>query len=69
MGTAYLAATYLEQIEFDKSKLVYVIGSTGITQELDDVGIKYLPIGVRFLSCIFYHFYEILILKSRYPSH
>ena len=49
MGTAYLAATYLEQIEFDKSKLVYVIGSTGITQELDDVGIKYLPIGVRFL--------------------
>ena len=49
MGTAYLAATYLEQIEFDKSKLVYVIGSTGITQALDDVGIKYLPIGVRFL--------------------
>jgi len=46
VGTAYLAATYLEQIEFDKSKLVYVIGSTGITQELDDVGIKYLPIGI-----------------------
>jgi len=45
VGTAYLAATYLEQIEFDKSKLVYVIGSAGITQELDDVGIKYLPIG------------------------
>ena len=46
VGTAYLAATYLEQINFDKSKLVYVVGSSGITQELDDVGIKYLPIGV-----------------------
>merc|ERR1719270_2743545 len=45
VGTAYLAATYLEQIGFDKSKKVYVVGSTGITQELDDVGIKYLPIG------------------------
>jgi len=45
VGTAYLAATYLEQINFDKSKLVYVVGSSGITQELDDVGIKYLPIG------------------------
>jgi len=46
VGTAYLAAAYLEQIGFDKNKLVYVVGSTGITQELDDVGIKYLPIGV-----------------------
>jgi len=45
VGTAYLAAAYLEQIGFDKNKLVYVVGSTGITQELDDVGIKYLPIG------------------------
>jgi len=46
IGTAYLAAAYLEEVGFDKSKLVYVVGSTGITQELDDVGIKYLPIGV-----------------------
>ena len=46
VGTAYLAASYLEQIGFDKTKLVYVVGSSGITQELDDVGIKYLPIGV-----------------------
>lgn len=45
VGTAYLAATYLEQAGFDKKKLVYVVGSAGITQELDDVGIKYLPIG------------------------
>ena len=41
-----MAAAYLEEVGFDKSKLVYVVGSTGITQELDDVGIKYLPIGV-----------------------
>ena len=47
VGTAYLAAAYLEETGFDKSKLVYVVGSSGITQELDDVGIKYLPIGVR----------------------
>lgn len=45
IGTAYLAAAYLEESGFDKSKLVYVVGSSGITQELDDVGIKYLPIG------------------------
>lgn len=45
VGTAYLAAAYLEETGFDKSKLVYVVGSSGITQELDDVGIKYLPIG------------------------
>jgi len=45
IGTAYLAATYLEDCGFDKSKKVYIVGSTGITQELDDVGIKYLPIG------------------------
>ena len=29
IGTAYLAAAYLEQINFDKTKLVYVVGSTG----------------------------------------
>ena len=49
VGTAYLAATYLDQIGFDKTKLVYVVGSSGITQELDDVGIKYLPIGVNWI--------------------
>ena len=49
IGTAYLAAAYLEEVCFDKSKMVYVVGSTGITQELDDVGINYLPIGVRHL--------------------
>jgi len=46
VGTAYLAAEYLVQQKFDKeNKIVYVVGSSGITQELDDVGIKYLPIG------------------------
>ena len=32
-GTAYLAATYLEDTGFDKTKKVYVVGSSGITQE------------------------------------
>ncbi|XP_023330012.1 glycerol-3-phosphate phosphatase isoform X4 [Eurytemora carolleeae] len=45
IGTAYLAASYLEDCGFDKTKKVYVVGSAGITQELDDVGIQYLPIG------------------------
>ncbi|XP_023330010.1 glycerol-3-phosphate phosphatase isoform X2 [Eurytemora carolleeae] len=47
IGTAYLAASYLEDCGFDKTKKVYVVGSAGITQELDDVGIQYLPIGVE----------------------
>lgn len=45
VGTAYLAAAYLDNQKFDKNKLVYVVGSSGITQELDDLGIKYLPVG------------------------
>ncbi|XP_023330013.1 4-nitrophenylphosphatase isoform X5 [Eurytemora carolleeae] len=47
IGTAYLAASYLEDCGFDKTKKVYVVGSAGITQELDDVGIQYLPIGAE----------------------
>lgn len=45
LGTAYLAAAYLEDIGFDKSKSVYVVGSTGITQELDDIGVKHNQVG------------------------
>lgn len=45
IGTAYLAAAYLEDIGFDKSKSVYVVGSTGITQELDDIGVKHNDVG------------------------
>jgi len=47
IGTAYLAATYLNDSGFDKNKKVYIVGSSGITQELDDVGIQYLPIGIE----------------------
>jgi len=45
IATAYLAASYLEDTGFDKSKSVYVVGSTGITQELDDLGIKHNDVG------------------------
>lgn len=47
LTTSYLAAIYLKEQNFNKK--VYVVGSTGITQELDNVDIKYLPIGVRIL--------------------
>lgn len=46
VSTAYLAAKYLQDQGF-KDK-VYVVGSTGITQEMDMAGIKHTDIGVCF---------------------
>lgn len=43
VSTAYLAAKYLQQCRF--SGTVYVIGSTGITRELDAVGIRHCGSG------------------------
>ena len=44
VGTSFLAATYLKNINF-KGK-VYVIGSKAVCQELDELGIKHTGIGV-----------------------
>lgn len=41
-SSSYAAAAYLDSIHFDKSKKVYVIGETGILEELDLKGIPYL---------------------------
>ncbi|GBF92576.1 phosphoglycolate phosphatase [Raphidocelis subcapitata] len=41
-SSSYAAAAYLDSIKFDRSKKVYVIGETGILEELDLKGIKYL---------------------------
>jgi len=43
VGTSYVLAQYLKQRNFDKK--VYVVGSTGVTRELDNVGIKHNEIG------------------------
>lgn len=40
---SYLAALYLKNLDFQKK--VYVLGTKGITQELDDVGIRHIGVG------------------------
>lgn len=43
ISTSYAAAKYLENRKFNKK--VYLVGSTGISQELDNVGIKHIGLG------------------------
>uniref|UniRef100_A0A0K2UIP7 Phosphoglycolate phosphatase n=1 Tax=Lepeophtheirus salmonis TaxID=72036 RepID=A0A0K2UIP7_LEPSM len=43
LGTAYLAAWYLKSRNFEGK--VYMIGESGLAQELDDVGIEHIGLG------------------------
>ncbi len=45
VGSSYVAASYLKDIGF--SGKVYVIGSTGVTEELDALGIEHIGMEVR----------------------
>ena len=41
-SSSFAAAAYLDSIDFPKDKKAYVIGETGILEELDGVGVSYL---------------------------
>lgn len=48
ISTAYLAAHYLKQMNFNKK--VYIVGSEGISKELDAVGIENIGVGPDVLT-------------------
>lgn len=48
ISTAYLAAQYLKQQNFDKK--VFIVGSTGISRELDNAGIRHIGVGPDVMS-------------------
>ncbi|CAO1438731.1 unnamed protein product [Diamesa serratosioi] len=48
ISTAYLAAHYLKQMNFNKK--VYIVGSEGISKELDAVGIANIGVGPDVLT-------------------
>lgn len=43
ISTSYLAARYLKDLNFNKK--VYIVGSTGISRELDAIGIQHSGVG------------------------
>jgi len=51
LGSSFLTAQYLKAKHFDKK--VFVLGTKGITQELDAVGIQSLHVGVSCQKVVF----------------
>lgn len=52
ISTSYAAAKYLEQRKFNKK--VYLVGSNGIGQELDNVGIKHIGLGPDIITTTYH---------------
>lgn len=49
ISTAFLAASYLQRRNFNKK--VYIVGSSGISKELDAVGISHIGVGPDTINC------------------
>ena len=62
VSTSFLTVEYLKSLKFDKK--VYLIGSTGLTREMDGAGIRHFGLGVS--GSLFHSHSSIFILLLTY---